>query len=101
MYETTAPRAMGRRRIPQRYRRLLTQAGGGVVVIPPGRYISGTIHLKSNATLYISPGATLAESPDNSDFDPYETLTFRSVSDVRRRIFIMRSSLRRTSTTSP
>ena len=64
-----------------------TQAGGGVVVIPPGRYISGTIHLKSNVTLYISPGATLAESPDNSDFDPYETLTFRSVSDVETTYF--------------
>ncbi len=55
--------------------------GGGVVLLPPGRYICGTIHLKSNITLYLSAGATLAESPDNQDFDPYETLPFKSVSD--------------------
>src|SRR5258706_7750470 len=47
--------------------------GGGTVTIPAGRYLSGTIHLKSNITLQISPGAMVAFSPDNSDFDPYET----------------------------
>jgi polygalacturonase len=55
--------------------------GGGDVHIPPGRYISGTIHLKSNVTLYLEAGATLAESPDNADFDSYEVLPFKSVSD--------------------
>lgn len=57
------------------------QQGGGTVVLPAGRYLSGTIHLKSNVTLYLSPGSVLLASPDNADFDPYETLPFQSVSD--------------------
>src|SRR5271166_1070889 len=52
--------------------------GGGEVHLSPGRYISGTIHLKSNVTLYLEAGATLAESPDNEDFDKYEELPFKS-----------------------
>ena len=55
--------------------------GGGEVHIPPGRYLSGTIHLKNNVTLYLEAGATLAESPDDRDFDRYEQLPFKSVSD--------------------
>jgi hypothetical protein len=34
-------------------------AGGGQVLIPPGRWVSGTIHLKSHVTLFLAPGATL------------------------------------------
>ena len=55
--------------------------GGGEVRIPPGRYISGTIRLKNHVTLYLEAGATLAESPDDADFDKYEELPFKSVSD--------------------
>jgi Glycosyl hydrolases family 28 len=33
--------------------------GGGQVLIPAGRWVSGTIHLKSHVTLYLAPGATL------------------------------------------
>jgi hypothetical protein len=50
---------------------------GGTVVIPPGRYVSGTIHLRSNLTLRIEQGATLVFSPDDVDFDPYEALPYR------------------------
>src|SRR6266436_2063810 len=57
------------------------QQGGGTVVVPAGRYLSGTIHLKSNVTLYLSPGSFLLASTDNADSDPYETLPFQSVSD--------------------
>jgi hypothetical protein len=55
--------------------------GGGTVLLPPGKYLSGTIHLKSNITFYLAKGATLLASTDNNDFDPYETLPFKSVSD--------------------
>ena len=55
--------------------------GGGVVTLPPGKYLSGTIRLKSNVTLNVPSGATLLASPDNGDFTPYETLPFKSVSD--------------------
>lgn len=55
--------------------------GGGVVMVSPGKYLSGTIHLKSNVTLYLSAGATIAASTEEKDFDPYEPLPFKSVSD--------------------
>jgi hypothetical protein len=61
--------------------------GGGEVRIPPGRYISGTIHLKDYVTLHLEAGATLAESPDNEDFDKYEELPFKSVSDEESTYF--------------
>jgi hypothetical protein len=61
--------------------------GGGEVHIPPGRYISGTIRLKNYVTLYLEAGATLAESPDNEDFDKYEELPFKSVSDEETTYF--------------
>ncbi|MHA6723624.1 rhamnogalacturonidase [Sphingomonas sp. RS2018] len=34
-------------------------AGGGIVVLPPGRYLSFSLHLLSRVTLTIEPGATL------------------------------------------
>jgi polygalacturonase len=55
--------------------------GGGTVTVPAGRYLSGTIHLKSNVTLHLDNGATIVASPDDGDFDRYETLPFKSVSD--------------------
>ncbi len=55
--------------------------GGGTVLVPAGKYLSGTIHLKSNVTLNLENGATILASTDNADFDPYETLPFESVSD--------------------
>jgi hypothetical protein len=55
--------------------------GGGTVTVPPGKYLCGTIHLKSNVTLHLDNGATILASTDNADFDPYETLPFKSVSD--------------------
>jgi Pectate lyase superfamily protein len=57
------------------------KTGGGTVIAPAGRYLSGTVHLKSNVTLHLSPGAVILMSTDNADFDPYEKLPFKSVSD--------------------
>ena len=39
-------------------------AGGGQVLLPPGRYLSGTVHLKSHVTLFLEAGATLVGTPD-------------------------------------
>src|ERR1035441_10418218 len=33
--------------------------GGGQVLLPPGRYLSGTVHLRSHVTLFLAAGATL------------------------------------------
>ncbi|MDQ2950455.1 MAG: glycosyl hydrolase family 28 protein [Acidobacteriota bacterium] len=63
------------------------QQGGGTVEVPAGRYLSGTIHLKNNITLHLANGAVLLASPDNNDFDVYETLPFQSVSDKETTYF--------------
>ncbi len=44
------------------------QAGGGKVVVPPGKYISGTIFLKDNVTFEVRSGATILGSPDLEDY---------------------------------
>lgn len=46
-------------------------AGGGTVYIPAGTYLTGPIHLKSNITLHLDPGATLKFSTDFADYMPF------------------------------
>lgn len=41
---------------------------GGTIYFPPGRYLTGTIELKSNMTLYIDSGAYIVGSADASDY---------------------------------
>src|ERR1700722_6655889 len=60
-------------------------SAGGTVLIPPGNYPSGTLHLKSNITLRIEKGARLMFSPDDSDFDPYEELPYRMTKSTEAR----------------
>ena len=40
-----------------------TNAGGGTVYLPAGRYLSGSIHLKSNISLFIDQGAVIIAAP--------------------------------------
>ncbi|HEY3840657.1 MAG TPA: glycoside hydrolase family 28 protein [Bryobacteraceae bacterium] len=47
-----------------------TKAGGGRVVVPSGRFLTGAVHLDSNVNLYLDEGATLAFSQDPKDFLP-------------------------------
>lgn len=44
-----------------------TSAGGGQVVVPAGRFLSGTICLKSNVELHLESGAELISSLDPHD----------------------------------
>jgi len=44
------------------------QAGGGFVFFPKGTYLSGSLILKNNVTLYLAPEATLLGSPDGADY---------------------------------
>jgi polygalacturonase len=48
--------------------------GGGTVFFSAGQYLSTSIHLKSNITLYLDQGATIvaAESSENVRYDPPE-----------------------------
>ncbi len=43
-------------------------AGGGVVYLPPGIYLSGTVILRSGVTLYLEAQATLRGSRDLADY---------------------------------
>jgi unsaturated rhamnogalacturonyl hydrolase len=43
-------------------------AGGGRVVVPPGTWRTGAIHLKSNVNLHVSKGATLLFSTNPADY---------------------------------
>ncbi|MGQ9662863.1 MAG: glycoside hydrolase family 28 protein [Kiritimatiellia bacterium] len=45
------------------------QSGGGRVYCGPGTYLTGSIELKSNVTLYLEAGATLRASTRQQDYD--------------------------------
>jgi len=45
-----------------------TAEGGGIVVVPPGCYRTGTIFLRSDTVLELMPGATLLGSPRLEDY---------------------------------
>jgi polygalacturonase len=44
-------------------------SGGGQVLIPAGKYLTGTIHLKSNVTMFLDAGAEIVGT---SDLDQYQ-----------------------------
>jgi polygalacturonase len=50
------------------------KAGGGTVYFPAGNYLSGSIHLKSNITLYFDQGAMLIATSEenNGEYDAEE-----------------------------
>jgi polygalacturonase len=45
-------------------------AGGGKVIVPPGNFLSGAIHLLSNVNLHLEKGATIQFSTDPKKFLP-------------------------------
>jgi polygalacturonase len=47
-----------------------SEAGGGRVVVPAGRFLTGAVHLRSNVNLHVASGATLAFSTDPSHYLP-------------------------------
>ena len=46
-------------------------AGGGQVLVPAGRYLTGTVHLKSNVTLKLDDGAAIVGTPDLSQYQNF------------------------------
>lgn len=44
------------------------KSGGGRVVVPAGKFLTGPIYLKSNVNLYLSDGATIVFSRDTKDY---------------------------------
>ena len=47
------------------------EAGGGVVLLPAGRYLSGSVLLKSNVELRLEAGAILLSSLNEKDIQPF------------------------------
>lgn len=45
-----------------------SEAGGGQVLFPPGRYLSGTVHLRSHVTLFLEAGATLVGTTNLAEY---------------------------------
>ena len=54
---------------------------GGTVYFAPGTYLCGSLHLRSNVTLWLDAGATILGSTDNDDYDRYEELGFDNDAD--------------------
>ncbi len=54
---------------------------GGTVLLPPGRYLSGSLELKSGVNLHISRGATLLGSTNIADYREYRP-EIRSYNDL-------------------
>jgi polygalacturonase len=46
------------------------RAGGGRVVVPPGVFLTGPVHLRSNVNLHVSEGATLRFRTDPAAYLP-------------------------------
>lgn len=50
------------------------EAGGGRVVIPAGRFLTGMVRLRSNIELHLSRGSVLLASSDPDDSKPWTSL---------------------------
>lgn len=50
-----------------------SEAGGGTVVVPEGRFVSGTVYLKKGVSLCLAKGAELVACPDLCAYEHYET----------------------------
>ena len=51
-------------------RAITAVAKGGTLYVPPGRYLTGTVVLKSDMTLYLAGGSVLQGSPAPADYPP-------------------------------
>jgi polygalacturonase len=55
--------------------------GGGIVRLPAGTWVSGTLQLRSHMTIELAAGAVLLASSRDEDFAPHERLPFETGSD--------------------
>jgi polygalacturonase len=76
-------------------------AGGGRVVVPNGRFLTGAIHLESNVNLYLSEGATLLFSTDPADYLPVVYTRFESTECMNYSPFIYAFEKRNVGITGP
>jgi hypothetical protein len=60
------------------------EAGGGIVIVPPGKYITGSIELRDNIELRVMAGAMLLGSGKIEDYTIQEGFTQHGISTDRR-----------------
>jgi hypothetical protein len=60
---------------------------GGIVYFPPGVYLSGSLHLKSNVTLSIDSDAVLRGTRDMTKYDPREYSPWAQYQDTSQSYF--------------
>ncbi|MDR3094320.1 MAG: polygalacturonase [Bacteroidales bacterium] len=53
--------------------------GGGMISLPSGEYLTGTIHLKPNVCLNLEKGAILSGSTDVADYPPHGEVGWRAL----------------------
>lgn len=58
------------------------QSGGGMVYVPPGVYLTGTLNLRSFTTLYVEAGATLLGSARIKDYTPQSVLFAKGAQNI-------------------
>jgi polygalacturonase len=67
---------------------ICSKNGGGRVVIPEGKFLTGAIYLKSNVNLYLSKGSTLLFSTDKNKYLPVVYTRFEGVECMNYSPFI-------------
>lgn len=60
------------------------QSGGGQVIVPAGTFVTGTIFIKDNVTLFLSPSARIKGSGDIKD---YKEMTWGGDGNIDRQPF--------------
>ncbi|HTB81299.1 MAG TPA: chitobiase/beta-hexosaminidase C-terminal domain-containing protein [Opitutaceae bacterium] len=58
-----------------------SSAGGGVVEFPSGKYLTGSVHLKSNVTLQLDSGSTILGNSGKIDAGESENSSYSSYQD--------------------
>ncbi|MFI5228119.1 MAG: glycosyl hydrolase family 28 protein [Gemmatimonadales bacterium] len=58
--------------------RACNESGGGRVVVPEGRFLTGAVHLESNVDLHVARGGTLAFSQNAAHYLPAVLTRFES-----------------------
>ena len=55
------------------------EAGGGKVIVPKGKFLTGPIHLKSNVNLHLAEGAEVLFSKNKQDYLPVVHTSYEGV----------------------
>ncbi len=51
------------------------KAGGGMVIVPTGKFMTGTLELQSNVELHLEPGAAITGSDKRKDYEGFSHLS--------------------------